>query len=47
MKELTIKKIAEICNGKLYADEDIEKSEIFSITTDRRKIEKDCMFVAI
>ncbi len=47
MKELTIKKIAEICNGKLYADEDIENSEIFSITTDSRKIEKDCMFVAI
>lgn len=47
MKELTIKKIAEICNGKLYASESINDKEISMITTDSRKIESGCMFVAI
>ena len=47
MKNLTLKKISEICNGKLYADKRIENIEISSITTDSRKVEKDCMFVAI
>ena len=47
MKNLTLKKISEICNGKLYADKSIENIEISSITTDSRKVEKDCMFVAI
>ena len=47
MKNLTLKKISEICNGKLYADKSIENIEISSITTDSRKVENDCMFVAI
>ena len=47
MRELTIKKIAEICNGKFYIGDKTQNQEISSITTDSRKIEKDCMFVAI
>lgn len=47
MKELTIKKIAEICKGKIFAAENIKNQEIASITTDSRQIEEGCMFVAI
>ena len=47
MRELTIEKIAEICNGKFYKGDKTQNQEISSITTDSRKIENDCMFVAI
>ena len=38
MRELTIEKIAEICNGKFYKGDKTQNQEISSITTDSIKI---------
>ncbi len=47
MKNLTLENIARVCNGKFYGPEELRKEEITSITTDSRKAEPGCLFVAI
>ena len=43
MKQISSKQITEFCNGKLIGAD----LPITSITTDSRKIENGCMFIAI
>ena len=47
MKNMTLKEIAVACGGIYYGDEDCYYKEVSSVTIDSRKIEKDCLFVAI
>lgn len=47
MKNLTLENIARVCNGTFYGPEELRKEEITSITTDSRKAEPGCLFVAI
>lgn len=47
MKNLTLENIARVCSGKFYGPEELRKEEITSITTDSRKAEPGCLFVAI
>ena len=48
MKNLSLKNIAKVCGGKLYcSDETIADTEVTSIVSDSRKIEKGGLFVAI
>ena len=47
MKNLTIKNLTEVCSGTYHGPENVMDREVSSITTDSRKIEKDCLFVPI
>ena len=48
MKNLTLKNIAEACNGQLFCnDEVLANTEVEDITTDSRKAGKGSLFVAI
>ena len=47
MRELTIKKIAEVCNGTCHGPQDCLDTEITAVSTDSRKIEKGCLYVPI
>ena len=47
MKNLTPEIIAKVSGGRCITGKNYVSREIESITTDSRKIEKDCMFVAI
>ena len=47
MRELTIRKIAEVCNGTCYGPQDCLDTEITAVSTDSRKIEKGCLYVPI
>ena len=47
MKNLTLKNMADVCGGKLYASETAANTEVTSITTDSRTVETGSLFVAI
>lgn len=47
MRNMTLKEIAVACGGIYYGDEDSYYKEVSSVTIDSRKIEKDCLFIAI
>lgn len=47
MKNLTLRNLTEVCNGIWHGDDALLDQEISAITTDSRKIEKDCLFVPI
>ena len=47
MKNLTLKNIAAICGGTLYAPEAAAQTEVTAITTDSRTVENGCLFVPI
>lgn len=47
MKNLTPEVLAEVTGGFLSCREENKKKEISSITTDSRKVEKDCLFIPI
>lgn len=47
MKNLTLKNMADVCGGKLYASETAAGTEVTSITTDSRTVEPGSLFVAI
>ncbi|WP_122641604.1 UDP-N-acetylmuramoyl-tripeptide--D-alanyl-D-alanine ligase [Luxibacter massiliensis] len=47
MKNMTLKEIAVACGGVYYGDEDSYYKEVSSVTIDSRKIQRDCLFIAI
>lgn len=47
MKGMTIGAMVRVCKGIYHGDESKLNTEVMSITTDSRKAEKDCLFVAI
>lgn len=47
MKNMTLENIAKCCNGVYHGSPEIIHTEVTSITTDSRKIEAGCLFVAI
>ena len=47
MKNLTLRNLTKECNGIWHGDNALLDQEISAITTDSRKIEKDCLFVPI
>ena len=47
MKNMSLSRIAEACQGVYYGDKDKSESEVTSITTDSRKAEDGCLFVAV
>ena len=47
MKELTLKKIAEVVNGKLVCTKDLQDRTIEGVAIDSRLVEKDYLFVCI
>ena len=44
MKNLTLRNLTEVCNGIWHGDDALLDREISAITTDSRKIEKDCLY---
>lgn len=44
---MTLKEIAVACGGIYYGDDDSYYKEVSSVTIDSRKIEKDCLYIAI
>lgn len=47
MKNMTLRRMAEACGGRLSGNENEWDQEICSITTDSRKAEPGCLFAAI
>ena len=47
MKNMSLENIAAACGGRYYGDENKKKQIVTSITTDSRKAENGCLFVAI
>lgn len=47
MKNLTLRNLTQACGGIYHGSEGLLDKEISAITTDSRKIEKDCLFVPI
>ena len=47
MRGMTLRAIAEACNGVYYGSEDNLDKEVTDITTDSRKVQKERKFVAI
>ena len=47
MKNLTLEHIAAACHGTYYGPEEKKSQCIEAVTTDSRKIEKNCLFVPI
>ncbi len=47
MKGMTIEAMVKVCKGIYHGQESELNKEVMSITTDSRKAEKDCLFVAI
>ena len=45
MKNLTLRNLTKVCNGIWHGDNALLDQEISAITTDSRKIEKDCLDV--
>ncbi len=46
MKNMSLEKIAEACQGKLYADAHQRKAEVTAVTLDSRKVIQDSLFIA-
>lgn len=47
MKNMSLSRIAKACQGVYYGDKEKSESEVTSITTDSRKAEDGCLFVAV
>ncbi len=47
MKNMTLKEIAVACGGTYYGDDESYYKEVSSVVIDSRKVEKDCLFIAI
>lgn len=47
MKNMTLKEIAVACGGIYYGDDESYYREVSGVVIDSRKIEKDCLFIAI
>ncbi|MGC4018524.1 MAG: UDP-N-acetylmuramoyl-tripeptide--D-alanyl-D-alanine ligase [Muricomes sp.] len=47
MRNMTLKEISVACGGIYYGDDESYYKEVSSVTIDSRKIQKDCLFVAI
>ena len=47
MKNLTLRKIAEVCNGTYFGPESLADREVTDITTDSRKVQEGGLFVPI
>lgn len=47
MKNMTLENIANACGGEFFGEERLKGACISSVSTDSRKIEKGCLFVAI
>lgn len=47
MRNMTLANMARACNGKYVGDEALKDFEITSVTTDSRRAEEGCLFVAI
>lgn len=47
MKNMTLKEIAVACGGIYYGDDESYYKEVSSVVIDSRKVEKDCLFIAI
>ena len=47
MKNLTLRNLTEVCGGTYHGPETELDKEVTAITTDSRKIEKNCLFVPI
>ncbi len=47
MKSFTVNEILTACSGKFFGENEILDKEVTHITTDSRKIKKDCVFAAI
>lgn len=47
MRNMTLKEISVACGGIYYGDEESYYKEVSSVTIDSRKIQKDCLFIAI
>lgn len=48
MKNLTLEKISQVCNGKLFCnDESLRKTEVEGIVRDTNDVKKDYLFIAI
>ena len=47
MKNMTLKEIAVACGGIYYGDDESYYKEVSNVVIDSRKVEKDCLFIAI
>ena len=47
MKNMTLSNIANACGGILHGSDIDGQKLVMSVTTDSRKAEKDCLFIAI
>ena len=47
MQNMTLKEIAVACGGIYYGDDESYYKEVSSVVIDSRKVEKDCLFIAI
>ena len=47
MKNMTLANIAAACGGTYHGNEEDQNKEVLSITTDSRKAEPGCLFIAI
>ena len=47
MKNMTLKEIAVACGGIYYGDEESYYKQVTSVTIDSRRIQKDCLFIAL
>lgn len=47
MKNMTLREIAAACKGTYYGDELSASKEVSSVVIDSRKVEEDCLFIAI
>ncbi len=47
MKDLTIKKITEVCHGTYHGPQTLTDTQITAVSTDSRKIEEGCLYVPI
>lgn len=46
-ENMTLKEIAVACGGIYYGDDESYYKEVSSVVIDSRKVEKDCLFIAI
>ena len=47
MKNMSLIRMADVCGGVYYGEESKKNIEVSSITTDSRKAEEGCLFIAI
>lgn len=47
MKNMSLIRMADVCGGVYYGEESKKNIEVSSITTDSRKAEECCLFIAL